>query len=70
MNASTVLQKIMHDDRKLAFIKSEKFSQEMAQELVKIIKNKHFGVFKTQIFDTKNNLVVDGTGTALHEEKL
>ena len=39
-------------------------------ELVKIIKDKHFGVFKTQIFDTKNNLVVDGTGTALHEEKL
>ena len=39
-------------------------------ELVKMIKDKHFGVFKTQIFDTKNNLVVDGTGTALHEEKL
>ena len=36
----------------------------------KIIKDKHFGVIKTQIFDTKNNLVVDGTGTALHEEKL
>lgn len=39
-------------------------------ELVKIIKDKHFGVFKTQIFDADNNLVVDGTGTALHEEKL
>jgi 3-hydroxybutyryl-CoA dehydratase len=39
-------------------------------ELVKIIKDKHFGVFKTQIFDTENNLIVDGTGTALHEEKL
>ena len=38
--------------------------------LVKIIKDKHFGVFKTQIFDTDNNLVVDGTGTALNEEKL
>ncbi len=39
-------------------------------ELVKIIKEKHFGVFKTQIFDLENNLIVDGTGTALHEEKL
>ncbi|MEC7858634.1 MAG: MaoC family dehydratase [Bacteroidota bacterium] len=39
-------------------------------ELVKIIKDKHFGVFKTQIFDKENNLIVDGTGTALHEEKL
>ena len=39
-------------------------------ELVRIIKDKHFGIFKTQIFDTKNNLIVDGTGTALHEEKL
>ena len=38
-------------------------------ELVKIIKDKHFGIFKTQIFDTENNLVVDGTGTVLHEEK-
>ena len=39
-------------------------------ELIKIIKEKHFGVFKTQIFDMKNKLIVDGTGTALHEEKL
>ena len=39
-------------------------------ELIKIIKDKHFGVFKTQIFDTEKNLIVDGTGTALHEEKL
>ena len=39
-------------------------------ELIKIIKDKHFGVFKTQIFDTEGNLIVDGTGTALHEEKL
>ena len=39
-------------------------------ELIKIIKDKHFGVFKTQIFDMKNKLIVDGTGTALHEEKL
>ena len=39
-------------------------------ELIKIIKEKHFGVFKTQIFDMKNNLMVDGTGIALHEEKL
>ena len=39
-------------------------------ELVKIIEKKHFGVFKTQIFDLKNNLIIDGTGIALHEEKL
>ena len=39
-------------------------------ELIRIVKEKHFGVFKTQIFDTNDNLVVDGTGTALHEEKL
>ena len=26
--------------------------------------------FSSGIFDTKNNLIVDGTGTALHEEKL
>jgi acyl dehydratase len=39
-------------------------------ELIKIINEKHFGVFKTQIFDMKNKLIVDGTGTALHEEKL
>ncbi len=39
-------------------------------ELIKIIKEKHFGVFKTQIFDMNNELIVDGTGTALHEEKL
>jgi 3-hydroxybutyryl-CoA dehydratase len=39
-------------------------------ELIKIIKEKHFGIFKTQIFDMKNKLIVDGTGTALHEEKL
>ena len=39
-------------------------------ELVRIIKEKRFGIFKTQIFDTNDNLVVDGTGTALHEEKL
>lgn len=39
-------------------------------ELIKIIKDKHFGVFKTQIFDTEKNLIIDGTGTALHEEKL
>ena len=39
-------------------------------ELIRIVKEKHFGVFKTQIFDTNDNLVVDGTSTALHEEKL
>ena len=39
-------------------------------ELVKIIKEKHFGIFKTQIFDKNKKLIVDGTGTALHEEKL
>jgi len=39
-------------------------------ELVRIIKDKHFGVFKTQIFDMDNKLIVDGTGTALHETKL
>ena len=39
-------------------------------ELVRIIKEKLFGIFKTQIFDMKNNLIVDGTGTALHKEKL
>ena len=39
-------------------------------ELDKINKDTHLGIFKTQIFDTDNNLVVDGTGTALHEEKL
>ena len=39
-------------------------------ELVKIIKDKHFGIFKTQIFDLKNEIIVDGTGTVLHEKKL
>jgi len=39
-------------------------------ELIKIIEDKHFGVFKTQIFDKNNKLIVDGTGTALHEDKL
>ena len=39
-------------------------------ELVRIIKEKRFGIFKTQIFDMKNSLIVDGTGTALHKEKL
>ena len=39
-------------------------------ELIRIVKEKHFGVFKTQIYDPNNKLIVDGTGTALHEEKL
>ena len=39
-------------------------------ELIRIVKEKHFGVFKTQIYDLNNKLIVDGTGTALHEEKL
>ena len=39
-------------------------------ELIKIIKEKHFGIFKTQIFDMNNKLIVDGTGIALHSEKL
>ena len=39
-------------------------------ELIKIVKEKHFGVFETQIYDPNNKLIVDGTGTALHEEKL
>ena len=39
-------------------------------ELIKIIKDKHFGVFKTQFFDTEGILIVVGTGTALHEVKL
>ena len=39
-------------------------------ELIRIVKKKQFGVFKTQIYDLNNKLIVDGTGTALHEEKL
>ena len=39
-------------------------------ELIKIIKKKHFGIFKTQIFDINEKIIVDGTATALHEEKL
>ena len=39
-------------------------------ELIRIVKKKHFGVFKTQIYDLNNKLIIDGTGTALHEEKL
>ena len=39
-------------------------------ELIKIIQEKHFGIFKTQILDMNNKLIVDGTGTALNEEKL
>ena len=39
-------------------------------ELIRIVKKKRFGVFKTQIYDLNNKLIVDGTGTALHEEKL
>ena len=39
-------------------------------ELIRIVKKKHFGIFKTQIYDLNNKLLVDGTGTALHEEKL
>ena len=39
-------------------------------ELIRIVKKKHFGIFKTQIYDLNNKLIIDGTGTALHEEKL
>ena len=39
-------------------------------ELIRIVKEKHFGIFKTQIYDPNNKLIVDGTGTVLHEEKL
>ena len=39
-------------------------------ELIKIIKKKHFGIFKTQIFDVNEKIIVDGTATALHKEKL
>jgi len=39
-------------------------------ELIRIIKDKHFGVFKTQIFDMKNKIVIDGTGIVHHETKL
>ena len=39
-------------------------------ELIKIISKKHFGVFKTQIFDIEGKIIVDGTGTVLHKEKL
>ena len=39
-------------------------------ELIRIVKKKHFGVFKTQIYDLNNKILVDGRGTALHEEKL
>ncbi len=39
-------------------------------ELIRIVKGKHFGIFKTQIYDPNNKLIVDGTGTVLHEEKL
>ena len=30
-------------------------------ELIRIVKKKHFGVFKTQIYDLNNKLIVDGT---------
>ena len=39
-------------------------------QLIRIVKKKHFGILKTQIYDLNNKLLVDGTGTALHEEKL
>ena len=39
-------------------------------ELIRRIKDKHFGVFKTQIFDIKDEIVVDGTGIVCHETKL
>ena len=39
-------------------------------ELIRRIKDKHFGVFKTQIFDIKDKIVVDGTGIVCHETKL
>ena len=39
-------------------------------ELIRIIKKKHFGVFKTQIFEIDGKIIVDGTVTAFHEEKL
>ena len=39
-------------------------------ELIRRIKNKHFGVFKTQILDIKDKIVVDGTGIVCHETKL
>ena len=39
-------------------------------ELIRRIKDKHFGVFKTQIFDITDKIVVDGTGIVCHETKL
>jgi 3-hydroxybutyryl-CoA dehydratase len=39
-------------------------------ELIRRIKDKHFGVFKTQILDIKDKIVVDGTGIVCHETKL
>ena len=39
-------------------------------ELIRRIKDKHFGVFKTQILDIKDKIVIDGTGIVCHETKL
>ena len=39
-------------------------------ELIRRIKDKHFGIFKTQILDIKDKIVVDGTGIVCHETKL
>ena len=66
-NCRISVKKYLNENK---FLVTTADSAENASELIKIIKDKHFGVFKTQIFDTEKNLIIDGTGTALHEEKL
>ena len=40
-------------------------------ELTRILKEKHIGIFKTQVIDKETKeVVIDGTGAALHYEKL
>ncbi len=40
-------------------------------ELIKVLKKKHLGFFKTQIIDKKSGkIIIDGTGMALHDKKL
>ena len=40
-------------------------------ELTRILKKKHIGIFKTQVIDKETKeVVIDGTGAALHYEKL
>ena len=60
----------MHINQKYKAVWSPDQKYYVYVELIRIIKDKHFGIFKTQIFDMKDKIVVDGTGIVYHQTKL